>query len=160
MTNTSSPRTFSCTSTKISMSAKRRTMHLASGILRYAAIASASGRLLLPATSFIEPRSLSRQSLAPASLSRARRLAHLARLKGRCKLTAASACGWALVSAARLGKELNDAVGSGAGRGIGHGAPRAIQRAFGNIVLLGDGADPLDVRIEHLPVDADALFAA
>ena len=40
------------------------------------------------------------------------------------------------------------------------GAPRAIQRAFGNIVLLGDGADPLAVRIEHLPVDADALFAA
>ena len=29
--NTSSPRTFSCSSTKISMSAKRRTMHLASG---------------------------------------------------------------------------------------------------------------------------------
>ena len=34
MTNTSSPRTFSCTSTKISMSAKRRTMHLANGVLR------------------------------------------------------------------------------------------------------------------------------
>ena len=34
MTNTSSPRTFSWISTKISMSAKRRTMHLASGSSR------------------------------------------------------------------------------------------------------------------------------
>jgi hypothetical protein len=34
ITNTSSPRTFSWTSTKISMSAKRRTTHLASGVLR------------------------------------------------------------------------------------------------------------------------------
>ncbi len=32
--NTSSPRTFSWSSTKISMSAKRRTMHLASGSSR------------------------------------------------------------------------------------------------------------------------------
>ena len=33
-TNTSSPRTFSWISTKISMSAKRRTMHSASGVSR------------------------------------------------------------------------------------------------------------------------------
>ena len=34
ITKTSSPRTFSCTSTKISMSAKRRTMHFDSEMLR------------------------------------------------------------------------------------------------------------------------------
>src|ERR1043166_9199794 len=53
MTNRSSPRTFSWISTKISWSAKRRTMHSASFMPRYAAIPSASVRLEFPATSFI-----------------------------------------------------------------------------------------------------------
>src|SRR5947199_1003546 len=44
---------FSCTSTNTSMSAKRRTTLLASGIFRIPEMASASGRLLLPATSLI-----------------------------------------------------------------------------------------------------------
>ena len=52
--NTSSPRTFSWISTKISMSAKRRTMHLASGNSRYRAMSSAKGRLALPAMILIE----------------------------------------------------------------------------------------------------------
>src|SRR5215467_8869649 len=44
---------FSCTSTNTSMSAKRRTTLLANDSLRMAEIASARGRLLLPATSLI-----------------------------------------------------------------------------------------------------------
>src|SRR5437868_5375568 len=48
MTNTSSPRTFSWISTKISMSEKRRTLALVRGKFKYAEIASARGRLLLP----------------------------------------------------------------------------------------------------------------
>src|SRR4029450_4318364 len=55
MTNTSVPRTFSWISTKISMSAKRRTTALVSGVARYAAIAWASAGLELPATSLIAP---------------------------------------------------------------------------------------------------------
>ena len=53
MTNTSSPRTFSWISTKISMSEKRRMLALTSGKARLAEIASASGRLLLPVRIFI-----------------------------------------------------------------------------------------------------------
>src|ERR1700723_1049966 len=49
----SSPRTFSCTSTKTSMSAKRRTTALVKGSFRCWAMASASDRLALPASSFI-----------------------------------------------------------------------------------------------------------
>src|SRR5207245_3273116 len=49
------PRTFSWISTKISMSAKRRTTALVSGKLRPPAIACASAGLELPATSLIEP---------------------------------------------------------------------------------------------------------
>src|SRR5262245_28417733 len=44
---------FSCTSTNTSMSAKRRTRLLVSGRLRMPEMASARGRLLLPATSFM-----------------------------------------------------------------------------------------------------------
>ena len=54
MTNTSSPRTFSRISQKISRSEKRRTLARVSGMLRYAAIASANGRLELQARIFIE----------------------------------------------------------------------------------------------------------
>ena len=50
--NTSWPRTFSCSSTKISRSAKRRTTPFVIGSFRWAQMASAKGRLLLPATSF------------------------------------------------------------------------------------------------------------
>jgi hypothetical protein len=53
MTNTSSPRTFSRISTKISSSAKRRTFAWVSGISRYSAIALASGRFELPAINFM-----------------------------------------------------------------------------------------------------------
>ena len=53
MTKTSSPRTFSWISTNTSMSAKRCTVALVSSTRSDAAIASASGRLLLPASSFI-----------------------------------------------------------------------------------------------------------
>src|SRR5215217_1457661 len=53
-TNTSSPRTFSWISTKISMSAKRRTEARARGTFRYSEMASARGRLEFPATSFMK----------------------------------------------------------------------------------------------------------
>src|SRR5215475_4760173 len=55
ITKTSLPRTFSWISTKISMSAKRRTTALVSGVARWAAMASASAGLELPATSLIAP---------------------------------------------------------------------------------------------------------
>src|SRR5262249_6898979 len=44
---------FSCTSTNTSMSAKRRTRLFARGTFRMEEMASASGRLLLPATSLM-----------------------------------------------------------------------------------------------------------
>ena len=53
MTNTSSPRTFSNISTNTSISAKRRILAFVSGILSPVAMASASGRLPLQATTFI-----------------------------------------------------------------------------------------------------------
>src|SRR5882757_3808629 len=55
MMNASEPRTFSRISTKISLSAKRRTLALVSGISRPSAMACASAGLELPATSLIEP---------------------------------------------------------------------------------------------------------
>src|SRR5206468_5816990 len=55
MMNASEPRTFSSTSTKISLSAKRRTLALVSGMSRPWAMAWASTGLELPATSLIEP---------------------------------------------------------------------------------------------------------
>src|SRR5882762_1627851 len=55
MMNASEPRTFSSTSTKISLSAKRRTLALVSGRSRPSAMACASAGLELPATSLIEP---------------------------------------------------------------------------------------------------------
>src|SRR5271154_471594 len=51
----SRPRTFSRTSTKISRSAKRRTLQRVSGSPTWAAIASASGAFELPARIFILP---------------------------------------------------------------------------------------------------------
>src|ERR1700716_1834134 len=54
-TKTSAPRTFSWISTKISMSAKRRTTALVIGVWRWVAIASARAGLELPATSLIAP---------------------------------------------------------------------------------------------------------
>src|SRR5687767_5413081 len=54
MMKTSSPRTFSWISTKISMSAKRCTVALVNSQSMEAAMASASGRLLLPAMSFMD----------------------------------------------------------------------------------------------------------
>src|SRR5579863_3061341 len=53
--NTSEPRTFSWISTKISMSAKRRTIALVGGRCSQSAISCASAGLELPATSLIEP---------------------------------------------------------------------------------------------------------
>src|SRR6478735_7779847 len=55
MMKASEPRTFSWISTKISMSAKRRTTALVSGSPSPAAISSASAGLELPATSLMEP---------------------------------------------------------------------------------------------------------
>src|SRR6267378_5287185 len=55
MMNTSEPRTFSWISTKISMSAKRRTMALVSGRWSQLAISCARAGLELPATSLMEP---------------------------------------------------------------------------------------------------------
>src|ERR1700712_1269708 len=55
MMNASDPRMFSSTSTKISLSAKRRTLALVSGISSPAAMACARAGLELPATSLIEP---------------------------------------------------------------------------------------------------------
>ena len=54
ITNTSSPRTFSWISTKISMSANRRIDARASGSCNDCATDSASERLLLQATIFME----------------------------------------------------------------------------------------------------------
>src|ERR1700710_2203563 len=55
MTKTSEPRTFSWIWTKISMSAKRRTMALVSDSSSHPAISCASAGLELPATSLMEP---------------------------------------------------------------------------------------------------------
>src|ERR1700716_4002106 len=55
MMNASEPRTFSSTSTKISLSAKRRTLALVSGRCSHSEIACAKAGLELPATSLIEP---------------------------------------------------------------------------------------------------------
>src|SRR5450631_3997196 len=55
MMNASEPRTFSRTSTKISLSAKRRTLALVSGRCSQSAMACASAGLELPATSLMEP---------------------------------------------------------------------------------------------------------
>src|SRR5260370_13443971 len=55
MMKASEPRTFSWISTKISMSAKRRTTALVSGRPRPAAMACAMAGLELPATSLMEP---------------------------------------------------------------------------------------------------------
>src|SRR6266700_7240706 len=55
MMNASEPRTFSSTSTKISLSAKRRTLALVSGRSSPWAMACAKAGLELPATSLIEP---------------------------------------------------------------------------------------------------------
>src|SRR5258706_7412736 len=55
MMNASEPRMFSSTSTKISLSAKRRTLALVSGMSSPAAMAWAKAGLELPATSLIEP---------------------------------------------------------------------------------------------------------
>src|SRR5437868_2786243 len=57
-TKTSSPRTFSRISTKISSSAKRRTLAWVIDSSRYWAIACTSGRFELPDSSFIGPLSL------------------------------------------------------------------------------------------------------
>src|SRR6266700_4091521 len=72
MTKTSSPRTFSWISTKISMSEKRRTLALVNGRLRYVEMASASGRLLLQVRIFM--RDFNKLTLArTAGLARAER---------------------------------------------------------------------------------------
>src|SRR5215208_2371990 len=55
MTYASEPRTFSRISTKISLSANRRTLALASGRFSQLAISWARAGLELPATSLIEP---------------------------------------------------------------------------------------------------------
>src|ERR1700760_1435982 len=55
ITNTSEPRTFSWISTKISMSANRRTIALVGGTLSHLEICCASSGLELPATSLMEP---------------------------------------------------------------------------------------------------------
>src|SRR3984957_1937959 len=55
ITKTSEPRTFSWISTKISMSAKRRTMALVGARCSQSAISCASAGLELPATSLMEP---------------------------------------------------------------------------------------------------------
>src|SRR6266542_3264368 len=55
MMKASEPRTFSRISTKISLSAKRRTLALASGRFSQLAISCARAGLELPATSLIEP---------------------------------------------------------------------------------------------------------
>src|SRR6476646_5570229 len=55
MMNASEPRTFSWISTKISMSAKRRTVPLVSDRFSQLAISCARAGLELPATSLIEP---------------------------------------------------------------------------------------------------------
>ena len=71
---TSEPRTFSWISTKISMSAKRRTTAWVSGLSRWAAIASASLGLELPATSLIAPFfAAMRRLLRSAPVPRTRR---------------------------------------------------------------------------------------
>src|SRR6187401_2915293 len=72
MMKQSAPRTFSWISTKTSMSAKRRTTALVRGVLRYSAIAWASGGFELPATSLMAPF-LPDIDTNPQRLARARR---------------------------------------------------------------------------------------
>ena len=62
--NMSSPRTFSSTSTKISLSEKRRILALTSGSASLAEMASASGRLLLPVRIFIVKPLISNEKTA------------------------------------------------------------------------------------------------
>src|SRR6185312_10482160 len=64
MTNTSSPRTFSRISTKISLSANRRMLAFTSGRANLAEMASASGLLLLPVRIFMAKPLISKEKTA------------------------------------------------------------------------------------------------
>src|SRR5271154_697836 len=66
ITKTSAPRTFSWISTKISMSAKRRTTALVVAVPRWLPMASAKAGLELPATSLIAPLLPNIHALPPA----------------------------------------------------------------------------------------------
>src|SRR6187401_34663 len=81
MTNTSSPRTFSRISTKISLSEKRRMFALTSGKASLAAMASASGLLLLPVRIFMAKPLISNEKRPPPAAMRAE---HISRPTG-CK---------------------------------------------------------------------------
>ena len=170
---------FSCTSTNTSMSAKRRTTLLARGTLRMLEMASASGRLLLPATSLI--------AAAPAFLRFASRVSKgivgtpltsgglLASDAALCKrlqqrrLPAApwsplSRCGrqrlnWASVDGLGLRQQLDDALHGRPGRLVCRPAPGAVQRALGDLVLLRHGAELLALRVLDQPFDVDRLLA-
>src|SRR5436190_16813381 len=71
MTKTSSPRTFSRISTKISLSEKRRMFALTSGKASLAAMASASGLLLLPVRIFMVKPLISKEKRPPPAATRA-----------------------------------------------------------------------------------------
>src|SRR5262245_35608782 len=167
---------FSCTSTNTSMSAKRRTTLLVSGRLRMPEIASASGRLLLPATSFmrVAPRlrpasRVSKGIWATTPFASGRRSSKRRRAlqTGSCR---AFRCPAAIarptataqpasVHGAGRGQELQDTLHRGAGGLVGHPAPGAVERAFGDVVLLRHGAELLAVRVAHHPLDLDRLLA-
>lgn len=67
--------------------------------------------------------------------------------------------GNALLAWARffVSKHLYDAVGCTRG-GIGDCAPSAVQGAVGDRVYLRHRTEPLAVRVNHLPVDLNALM--
>src|SRR6185503_18266035 len=81
MTNTSSPRTFSRISTKISLSEKRRMLARTSGKASLAEMASASGLLLLPVRIFMAKPLISNEKRPPPAAMRAE---HISR-PGYCK---------------------------------------------------------------------------
>src|SRR5262245_20385129 len=160
---------FSWTSTNTSMSAKRLTMLLVSGSFRISEMASANGRLLLPATSFMRvaprlrlasrvskgiggdtPFARARSSKRPGAMQTGRRL-------GR-RLPMDTPVVFGLVYGFGRRQQLQDALHRGARGLVGDSSPGPVQRALGNIVLLRDRTELLALRILYGPFDLYGLF--
>src|SRR5262245_9853764 len=160
---------FSWTSTNTSMSAKRLTTLLVSGRLRMPEMASANGRLLLPATSFmrVAPRlrfasRVSKGIGGDTPFARARSSKQPCAMQMGRRLGAASPWIPPVVSGLVYGlgrrQQLEDALHRGARGLVGDPSPGPVQRALGNIVLLRNGAELLALRILHDPFDLYGLF--
>ena len=170
---------FSWISTNTSMSAKRLTTALVMGSLSAVAMASARGRLLLPATSLIRgapPPWLSRESKGmeplPASLSSAPSSKRARTCKrpgpsafrmisgylGRISAAASRQGDSAQLVDLRLRQQLHDALSSGSSGSVGGLAPSSIERTLRDLVLLRDRAERLALRILDAPIDLNGLF--